>query len=115
MEPGLGIGFALPTRRYFCTRPSSRLKVTMLPKATVSVDAGAGTTEPFKPLRKSRRSSVPTIRRSHPWVMGTKPREAIYSSAIRAGLLQFICQSELSAEAPNEADYRLLRWDLECG
>jgi hypothetical protein len=41
---GLGVRFVLSTIRYFCIRPSSRLKVTVLPKATVSVDAGLGMT-----------------------------------------------------------------------
>jgi hypothetical protein len=38
IEPALGSASSSPTIRYFCTRPSSRLKVTVLPKATVSVD-----------------------------------------------------------------------------
>src|SRR5450759_1944133 len=40
IEPALGSASSSPTIRYFCTRPSSRLKVTVLPKATVSVDEG---------------------------------------------------------------------------
>jgi hypothetical protein len=38
---GLRVRLVLSTIRYFCTRPSSRLKVTVLPKATVSVDVGS--------------------------------------------------------------------------
>src|SRR5258707_11112168 len=40
IEPALGSASSSPTIRNFCTRPSSRLKVTVLPKATVSVDVG---------------------------------------------------------------------------
>ena len=40
IEPALGSASSSPTIRYFCTRPSSRLKVTVLPKAIVSVDVG---------------------------------------------------------------------------
>src|SRR6266850_3458491 len=44
IEPALGSASSSPTIRYFCRRPSSRLKVTVLPKATVSVDAGSAMT-----------------------------------------------------------------------
>jgi hypothetical protein len=40
IDPALGSASSSPTMRYFCTRPSWRLKVTVLPKATVSVDVG---------------------------------------------------------------------------
>jgi hypothetical protein len=40
IEPALGSASSSPTIRYSCTRPSSCLKVTVLPKATVSVDEG---------------------------------------------------------------------------
>ena len=41
---GLRVASSSPTIRYFCTRPSPRLKVTVLPKATVSVDVGSAMT-----------------------------------------------------------------------
>src|SRR3984893_8207165 len=41
IEPDLGSASSSPTIRYFCTRSSSRLKVTVLPKATVSLDVGS--------------------------------------------------------------------------
>src|ERR1700731_2070555 len=44
IEPDLGSASSSPTIRYFCTRPSSRLNVTVLPKATVSVDVGSAMT-----------------------------------------------------------------------
>src|SRR6266516_2931831 len=44
IEPALGSASSSPTMRYFCIRPSSRLKVTVLPNATVSVDLGSAIT-----------------------------------------------------------------------
>ena len=50
IEPPFGSASSSPTMRYFCTRPSVRLKVTVLPKATTSGDEGLGTTRAVRSL-----------------------------------------------------------------
>lgn len=43
IDPALGSASSSPTIRYVCTRPSARLKVTVQPKATASIDSGRAT------------------------------------------------------------------------